>query len=72
MSDYYAGKSCTCNAYSEKECGCGVDWTDPEIYKLMDANAKLVKTVREAADGCAFPTVAAKYRAIADEYEVKK
>ena len=31
---YYAGKGCTCATWSESECGCGADWTDPEIYML--------------------------------------
>ena len=35
MSEYYAGKGCTCAAHSESECCCRVDWTDPEIYKLQ-------------------------------------
>ncbi len=36
MSDYYAGKECTCHAYAKFECACNADWTDPEIYKLRD------------------------------------
>jgi len=32
VSDYYAGKDCTCAAYDESECCCGVDWTDAEVY----------------------------------------
>ena len=34
--EYYAGKGCTCYAYSEGECCCDVDWTEPEIYKLRE------------------------------------
>jgi len=30
----YAGEYCTCGAYAQFECGCGADWTDPEIYEL--------------------------------------
>ena len=35
MSEYYAGQDCTCFAYGECECSCSVDWTDPEVYKLL-------------------------------------
>lgn len=34
--EYVAGKGCVCGAYGQCECGCGVDWTDPEVYKLRD------------------------------------
>jgi hypothetical protein len=27
------GQDCQCYAYSEYECACGADWTDPVIYK---------------------------------------
>ena len=27
------GQDCECCAYSEVECSCGADWTDPMIYK---------------------------------------
>ena len=37
MSDeYYAGRGCECFAWSEGECCCEVDWTDPEIYVLRE------------------------------------
>ena len=29
-----AGRDCECGARSEGECGCDVDWTDSEVYKL--------------------------------------
>ena len=32
------GEGCECAAYNEGECGCGVDWTDGEIYVLRDAH----------------------------------
>lgn len=33
---YVAGGGCTCAAYSESECCCDVDWTNPKIYELED------------------------------------
>ena len=41
MPKYYAGKGCTCGAYGESECACGVDWTDPKIYELENEIAML-------------------------------
>ena len=32
--EYYAGMDCNCYAYSQNECACEADWTDPEVYKL--------------------------------------
>lgn len=37
MSD---GFGCTCAAYSESECCCGVDWTPKEIYELRQQLAE--------------------------------
>jgi len=46
MSDeYFEGKGCTCAAYNEGECCCGVDWTDPEIYKLRKQIASQQATI---------------------------
>lgn len=40
--EYYAGKGCRCCASSAFECGCeGVDWTDPEVYRLRKEITKL-------------------------------
>jgi hypothetical protein len=40
------GEGCTCLAYGEHECGCGVDWTDQEIYDLRAE----VKQLKEATN----------------------
>ena len=42
------GIGCTCHAYSENECGCGVDWTPQEIYDLRAQLAKCQKIVDAA------------------------
>lgn len=53
---YFAGKGCVCGAYGQCECGCGVDWTDPEIYKLrqtvseLEENLRLVRGAMAAQD----------------------
>jgi ribosomal protein L1 len=41
MSKYFAGKDCSCAAYSESECACGADWIDSEVYELREKIAKL-------------------------------
>lgn len=41
MSEYYAGKGCTCCASAEFECCCDVDWTEPEVYELRKRIAEL-------------------------------
>lgn len=43
--NYYAGMDCTCSAYGESECGCGVDWTDSRIYKLESRIKILEETI---------------------------
>ena len=35
------GQDCTCNAWSENECACGVDWTPQEVYNLRAENNRL-------------------------------
>ena len=43
MSEEYSpGDDCECSAYCEMECGCGVDWTDPMIYRLRDTLQQVV------------------------------
>lgn len=37
------GKDCYCNALSQRECGCGADWTPAEVYKLRVEVARLNK-----------------------------
>ena len=39
--DYHAGMGCICSAHDASECGCGVDWTEPEIYQLREELATL-------------------------------
>ena len=39
--EYFAGKHCTCAAYSSSECACNADWTDPQVYELQ----KKIETV---------------------------
>ena len=39
--DYFEGKGCKCFARSESECGCDVDWTPREVYRLLKENDKL-------------------------------
>lgn len=34
--EYFAGRGCTCAAYSSNECACDADWTDPEVYELRN------------------------------------
>lgn len=41
---HYEGQGCRCGAYASFECGCGVDWTNPEIYKLRHELAEARKT----------------------------
>jgi len=45
--DYYAGKGCECDGNAEIECGCGVDWTDPRIYKLQQELSSAVKLLSQ-------------------------
>jgi len=40
------GQDCQCYAYSENECACNVDWTDPLIYKQREE----LREVRAALD----------------------
>ena len=47
--EYYAGKGCTCYAYSESECCCDVDWTDPEVYELRGRVKRLEVTLQKYA-----------------------
>ncbi len=35
-ADYFPGKACQCEARSSYECGCDVDWTPVEVYKLRE------------------------------------
>lgn len=35
------GKNCTCSAYSESECCCGVDWTSAQTVKEARRQALL-------------------------------
>ena len=35
------GEGCKCHALSERECGCGADWTPQEVYDLRAENAVL-------------------------------
>lgn len=48
MSDeYYAGKDCRCAARTQWECSCsGVDWTEPEVYRLRAENAALREQIQ--------------------------
>ena len=48
--EYFAGKGCTCCAYGESECGCGVDWTDPEVYELQAKVDKYEKALKLLAN----------------------
>ena len=41
MSEYYAGKDCTCYAEYKFECICGADWTEAEVYELRERVEKL-------------------------------
>lgn len=50
VRDYYPGKGCTCAALTEYECACDVDWTDPEVYKLLGENEFLRGRVQELVD----------------------
>ena len=43
----FGGEDCECGAYAQFECGCGADWTDPEIYELRQ---KLVNLLIENAE----------------------
>jgi len=38
------GEGCDCAAWSESECGCGVDWTDQRVYDLQDEVTALRKS----------------------------
>ena len=42
---HYSGKGCQCAAYDRSECGCGADWTDPEIYRLRNTINELLQCV---------------------------
>jgi hypothetical protein len=39
--DYTPGQGCQCNAYSESECGCDVDWTPRDVYELREQRDRL-------------------------------
>jgi hypothetical protein len=34
IDDHIPGKGCECHAYYDGECGCSVDWTPRETFKL--------------------------------------
>jgi hypothetical protein len=42
------GMGCQCGACCEAQCGCGVNWTDPEVYRLRNALA-VSESARQAA-----------------------
>lgn len=46
IEEYYPGKGCKCYAWAEYECCCGVDWTDPEVYKLREENEQLKNEIK--------------------------
>ena len=49
MTEYYAGKGCTCAPW-RRYCCCGMDWADPEIYRMqakIDALEALIKAMVE-------------------------
>lgn len=48
--DYFEGKGCKCFARSESECGCDVDWTPREVYRLLKENDKLQETIAQLQD----------------------
>lgn len=41
-----AGEGCTCGAYWRGECGCGADWTDPELVELRGKVAGLKRDMK--------------------------
>ena len=47
-ADYFPGKDCQCEARSSYECGCDVDWTPTEVYKLRE-DAKQLSLERDDA-----------------------
>ena len=55
INEYYAGKGCTCYAYSEGECCCDVDWTDPKIYDQQATIVKLVEALDAVCDLALMP-----------------
>jgi len=51
QDEYYPGKGCTCAAHSSSECGCtGVDWTDPEVYRLREQLAEAQNQLGQARE----------------------
>ena len=48
--EYYAGKGCRCSAQHEGECGCEVDWTDPQVYKLQAKLKRYEEGIKQAID----------------------
>ena len=40
---YIPGEGCQCNAHSEAECGCDVDWTPREVYELRKERDRLLE-----------------------------
>jgi len=62
--DYTPGQGCQCNAYSEEECGCNVDWTPKEVYELREQRDRLAEILREE--------VAAHAKTIADLQDMEE
>lgn len=44
------GIGCTCSAWSENECCCGVDWTPKELIELRERCTENVGVTRHADD----------------------
>ena len=49
--DYIPGEGCTCSAWNESECGCGVDWTPREVYELREQRDMLVEALLSITKG---------------------
>ena len=49
--DYIPGEDCTCSAWNESECGCGVDWTPREVYELREQRDMLVEALLSITKG---------------------